>query len=980
MGLVRAQRVPEKLGGDVARNVRKGSTIAIVLAAAAALTAGALPASALAVSTDAVPTAVAASDGSSSHAISSSQARALGTPAVAAGSSNAVVARAFALQNARALGIRGELGASTASRSIAGGSVVRFPQRVGGVPVLGGEVVVDVSSSGTVRGALSETLPSTAPSTTPSITADAAAVTARALIARDVKRPVGTLVAAAPTLTIYDPAILGAPGPEGARLVWRTEVTSSVDVGVRRLVLVDAVRGSIALTFDLIDHAKSRTVCDANNVRGVGVPCTTPVRTEGGPASAVGDVELAYSYAGITYDFYASNFGRDSIDGKGLPIVSTVRYCDTDTVNTNCPFDNAFWDGSQMVYGDGFASADDVVAHELTHGVTESTSGLFYFYESGAINESLSDIFGEFVDLTDGVGTDNDTTRWQMGEDLPASVGVIRDMSDPTIFGDPDRTDSPNFTTGTNANGPTDSGGVHQNSGVGNKFAYLITDGDTFNGQTVTGLGIPKAAKIIYAASQLLTSASDYRGFATALTQSCAALVGTAGITSGDCTQVAAAITATTMDVAPPALARPVVPAACAAYPGTTSVAAWSDNFQNPSSGNWSRTTSGSSKRWYYASETSPYPGYVPLYATSGTNNLWADDHATAGSSAITMTASVPVLATSYARFNHAFAFDQDTGGFYDGGVLYYSVSGPSGPWLSAAPLMSGQTYGGTLSTFDGTNPLRGQGAFVGSSKGYTTTQLDLSSLAGKTVTLRFTIATDNSFDSYGWFIDDLVIGNCIGADAAPPTVTVGAMPTVSFKAPVFTAKGTDGTGIVGYVVSKRTATARTGFTAWSSPVTKYGTTLTWADRFKAGVTTCLRIQSKDAAGKLSAAVITCTTTPVDDRSLTRSKGSVWAKGSSASAYAATISTSKKVANSLSLAHVRGTSLVLVVRKGKGAGTVSVWIGTTKVATVKLSAGATVWRVQVPIAKAVSDKTVTVKVVSAGTAGATIDGLAVVRK
>ena len=101
-----------------------------------------------------------------------------------------------------------------------------------------------------------------------------------------------------------------------------------------------------------------------------------------------------------------------------------------------------------MVYGDGFAAADDVVGHELTHGVTDFSSQLFYFYQSGAMNESFSDIWGEFVDLTNGAGNDSPGVRWLMGEDIPVG-GAIRDMQNPPAFGDPDRILSP-ITTAVN--------------------------------------------------------------------------------------------------------------------------------------------------------------------------------------------------------------------------------------------------------------------------------------------------------------------------------------------------------------------------------------------------------------------------------------------------------------------------------------------------------------------------------------------------
>ena len=128
-----------------------------------------------------------------------------------------------------------------------------------------------------------------------------------------------------------------------------------------------------------------------------------------------------------------------------------------------------------MVYGAGFASADDVVAHELAHGVIQRTAGLIYWFQSGALNESMADVLGELVDLADGVGTDTPQSRWQLGEDLPPQAGgVTRDMSDPTLYGQPDHTASELYDFATDY---LDNGGVHTNSGVPNKAAYLVVDG-----------------------------------------------------------------------------------------------------------------------------------------------------------------------------------------------------------------------------------------------------------------------------------------------------------------------------------------------------------------------------------------------------------------------------------------------------------------------------------------------------------------------
>ncbi|MGH8969847.1 MAG: M4 family metallopeptidase, partial [Actinomycetes bacterium] len=233
-----------------------------------------------------------------------------------------------------------------------------------------------------------------------------------------------------------------------------------------------------------------------------------------------------------------SNYG----DGKKLR--STSRFCPTDQFE-GCPYENAFWDGAQMVYGEGFAVADDVVAHEMTHGVTDATSGLFYWHQSGAINESMSDVFSELVDLADSTsGVDDPADRWLLGEDLSGGAG--RDMEEPTAFEQPDRVGGTYWDLDLSYE---DSGGVHTNSGVGNKAAFLITDGGTFNGRTVAGIGEAKTANVYWEANKRLTPAADYADLAAALQQGCQELAATAaaGFTTTDCDSVTAAVEATQM-------------------------------------------------------------------------------------------------------------------------------------------------------------------------------------------------------------------------------------------------------------------------------------------------------------------------------------------------------------------------------------------------------------------------------------------------
>ena len=399
-----------------------------------------------------------------------------------------------------------------------------------------------------------------------------------------------------PELWIYDSRLLGGPGLDLPTLVWRMEVTAGEREPIRELVLVDARRGNVTLDFNQIAEARNRRICDAANTAAQ-YPCTSPVRVEGGPPSSIVDVNRAYDFSGHTYNFFFNRFGRDSLDGAGMALLSTTRYCDP---AEPCPYDNAFWDGSQMVYGQGYASADDVVGHELTHGVTEFTSNLFYYFQSGAINESLSDVFGEFVDLNNGAGTDTAATRWQLGEDLPPSAGVLRDMQDPTLFGDPDRMTSPNYFLGPEGAGgvEADNGGVHINSGVNNKAAYLMTDGATFNGRTVTGLGITKVARIYYEAdTNLLTSGSDYADLFRVLPQACTNLIGTVGITAANCVEVNDAVAATEMNLVPPAAPNPEAPVCPTGYGPRNS---FFDNLENQTSDNWVLIGTGANE-WSYS-------------------------------------------------------------------------------------------------------------------------------------------------------------------------------------------------------------------------------------------------------------------------------------------------------------------------------------------------------------------------------------------
>lgn len=470
-------------------------------------------------------------------------------PAIRATVSGPVaLARAFFTENSNLFQMQDqatELAVLSQSHDSIGMDHVRFQQRYKGVDVFGAQLVAHLrgSSMSAIAGSY---VPNLAVDTKPALTLTQAAALAR----KAVDAPDAQLISANSGLVIY------AKGMN--TLTWKIELLSMSAPG-RWLVFVNAHSGRIDHRISMLETAMSRKTYTAGN--GTSLPGTlvcsdSPADTDCGDSAA----QAAHDNAKKVYDYYMDTFGRDSIDGNGMELISTVHY--------DLDYNNAFWNGSQMVYGDGdgqlfspLSGALDVIAHELTHGVTEKTAGLVYEDEPGALNESMSDVMGMFAEASSTGAIDS-----QMGEDVwtPAVANdALRDMADPHKGNDfftlsdytcTYRTEQPGYCgqpeqMSEYAHYPmsyssigADYGGVHTNSGIPNKAAWLLSQGGSLNGITVTAIGRQKAEQIYY---RLLTEyLTPYSGFVDARNnaiQSCTDLIGQFSITADDCAQVRAA-------------------------------------------------------------------------------------------------------------------------------------------------------------------------------------------------------------------------------------------------------------------------------------------------------------------------------------------------------------------------------------------------------------------------------------------------------
>jgi bacillolysin len=852
-------------------------------------------------------------------------------------------AMAFLKANGNAFGLRDattELKLQGVREDKLGDSRVSYLQSYRGVPVFGASLAVHYDKQGNLKAVNGVVVPDITLDTVPRTSqAQAGAVALKQVKGSDVA------VRGTRLLVFREGLLKGVPGAN--HLAYEVEVGNGTNV--REFVYVDANNGA------KIDQITG--IVDAMNRRaynGLGLPQSaiptfypgTPFWVEGQslPTTSVEADNMIIS-SKETYDFFYNAFGRDSFDGAGKTMDAIFNR------GYSCP--NASWNGTFISFCPGL-TVDDVTAHEWSHAYTQYTHGLIYQWQSGALNEAYSDIWGETVDRINGrggdvplaqreegacsiqwgsppaslvvnspasiagpynfaraqfgaqngtftgnlqfvndgvaatggtatdaceplvgftpgnialvdrglcgfvvkvknaqnagasavvvanlatsafgtmggvdatitipsvlvtyttgnlfkanapvnatlampVSTDN-SVRWLIGEDSTATglVGALRDMWNPTCFGNPGKVSDSQYYCATTASSATDQGGVHLNSGVPNHGYALLVDGGTYNGETITGLGLTKAAQIYFRAQSVYQNpASDFADHADSLEQSCSDLIGAAlpdlqtggasssVISADDCSQLAKVVAAVELRTPPTQCGfEPVLfqnpPPLCPS--GTTPSNFFASNFDagDSTADRWTTTHAGVNPATFIPRDWQLVgAGQLPdgragrgFWAAdpSGTNAncaLSAPNHA----GVISLFSPIVTVAKSVSDARLSFEHWVATEPGYDGGNLKISVNG--GPWTQVSDTnYEFNGYNGVLyPTSSSWNPLAGQAAFtgtdggsVGGSWGRSTVNLAPYAPAGSKVQLRFDLGTDECGGNFGWYLDDVNMYTC---------------------------------------------------------------------------------------------------------------------------------------------------------------------------------------------------------------------------
>lgn len=684
---------------------------------------------------------------------------------------------------------------------------VRYRQVHRGIPVFGAELSGHFDGSGQLIAVSSSTFEIDLPDITATLSTGDASGIAIDHVKRGLKNhaPALKLLSVNQELLIYRTGLLR--GVEGRdHLAYRVEIASE-HPAIREFVFVDARQGKVIDQITGVYHALDRKVSETNinNIRwedSTGDPDPIPPGWTGGSSQQILDWQNEIDGARETYNLFASMTAGSWLSYGGND--ETMRTVN-DASNLQCP--NAMWTGSSTIYCPNVTS-DDVVAHEWGHAYTEYTADLVYQWQSGALSESYSDIWGEVVDLLNGRGTDlhdelrsdggcskyyspsgqDDSYRWLIGEDSTAFIRPLRDMWSPNCAGHPASVTDSDYWCSSG-----DNGGVHKNSGVPNHAFALLVDGGDFNGYVINGIGLTKAAHIYWNSLQMMTPVSNFVSQADALEASCAGLAGidlpalstgsaNAGlsgeqITTGDCDAVAAAISAVELRAVPVQCGFEEIletdpPPRCEGKGELSSIsltdwetgqASWiagTREVANPATfitADWAVVTGLPDVR----------PGSAAFVADLVAGDCGADDQTgvlTLISPEITIP---PNVVTPRISIDHWMASEYQ----WDGGNLKISVDG--GPFVLLPPSsFEVGEYNGLVIVSNGsdtnTNPLAGEAAFTGTNAGglsgsWGQSQINLSGFAtaGNSIRLSFEFGLDGCNGVIGWYVDEVEVHGC---------------------------------------------------------------------------------------------------------------------------------------------------------------------------------------------------------------------------
>jgi len=657
---------------------------------------------------------------------------------------------------------------------------VSFEQLHGGLPVFGTRLNVHLDDQGVT--AINGTfVPWISVATTPAVgeqLARAAAVDALASEHDGVH-------AEEAALQIFHRGLIEGTRGETS-LAWAVVVAGD---GVREQVWIDAADGTLLARYPLQHAAKDRCVYtpryDPDN------PELFVAKREGDPSFGTGPVDNLYDFSGQVYDFFNDAFGFDSYDNSGIKMRTVYL------INEVCP--NAYWNGRATYYCPGF-DTDDVVAHEWGHAYTDFTHDLVYAYQPGALNESYSDIWGETIDLLNGRdalgGSNNDEPfpagqRWLVGEDTTLHDRVhraigLRDMWNPERLGAPGRVLGGGYVCGTG-----DNGGVHTNSSVPNHAYAMLVDGKAYNGHTIEGLGLTKAAHVYWQAQRYYQGpATKFPEHDQALQASCADLLGVdlgsliGGAPSGevlttqDCAQVAEATAAVELSETTRCVFFPILlPGAPPVCDGAETL--FSDDFDSGLDG-WTLESEGEFMAWpgWNWEARGALPGGRPgsaafaVDASAGSCDAYVVDDVTGRFSMATPVLTAPSDTSGLLlRFDH-FVNTQRS---FDGGNVQISIDGGEYVVVSNQAFVHNpprERLTEVAVVAVNLNPKAGEYAWHGYDAGdvtgsWGTSVVDLDRLVdpGQTYSLRWDFGVDSCAGRQGWFVDDVAVYRCVSTE-----------------------------------------------------------------------------------------------------------------------------------------------------------------------------------------------------------------------